>query len=78
MQKTQSIFFVPETGAPESAAVRASVIAENKPARLMAVIPADLAAGTYYIEVRTKLSGGGTKLKTVKKGTFGKPLTVTP
>ena len=44
----------------------------------MAVIPADLAAGTYYIEVRTKLSGGGTKLKTVKKGTFGKPLTVTP
>ena len=74
----QGIFFVPETGAPESAAVRASVIAENKPARLMAVIPADLAAGTYYMEVRTKLSGGGTKLKTVKKGTFGKPLTVTP
>jgi len=72
--EAQGIFFVPETGE----AVRAAVIAENKPARLMAVIPADLAAGTYYIEVRTKLSGGGTKLKTVKKGTFGKPLTVTP
>ena len=41
----QGIFFVPETGAP----VRAAVIAENKPARLMAIIPADLAAGTYYI-----------------------------
>ena len=58
--------------------VRCASVVENKPARLMAVIPADLAAGTYYIEVRTKLSGGGTKLKTVKKGTFGKPLTVTP
>ena len=70
----QGIFFVPETGE----AVRAAVIAENKPARLMAIIPADLAAGTYYIEVRTKYSGGGTKLKTVKKGSFGKPLTVMP
>ena len=70
----QGIFFVPETGE----AVRASVIAENKPARLMAIIPADLPAGTYYIEVRTKLSGGGTKLKSAKKGTFGKPLTVMP
>ena len=68
------IFFVPETGTP----VRAAVIAENKPARLMAIIPADLAQGTYYIEVRTKLSGGGTKLKAAKKGSFAKPLTVTP
>ena len=70
----QGIFFVSETGE----AVRAAVIAENKPARLMAIIPADLPAGTYYIEVRTKLSGGGTKLKSAKKGTFGKPLTVMP
>jgi len=72
--EAQGIFFVPETGTP----VRAAVIAENKPARLMAIIPADLAQGTYYIEVRTKLSGGGTKLKAVKKGSFAKPLTVTP
>ena len=41
--EAQGVFFVPETGNP----VRASVIAENKPARLMAIIPADLAAGTY-------------------------------
>ena len=72
--EAQGIFFVPETGTP----VRAAVIAENKPARLMAIIPADLAQGTYYIEVRTKLSGGGTKLKAAKKGSFVKPLTVTP
>ena len=31
---------------------RADVIAEHKPARLTAIIPADLEAGTYYIEVR--------------------------
>ena len=70
----QGIFFVPETGAP----VRAAVIAENKPARLMAIIPADLAAGTYYIEVRSKHSGGGKPLKAVKAGRFAKPLTVVP
>ena len=70
----QGIFFVPETGAP----VRAAVIAENKPARLMAIIPADLEAGTYYIEVRSKHSGGGKPLKAVKAGRFAKPLTVVP
>ena len=70
----QGIFFVPETGE----AVRAAVIAENKPARLMAIIPADLAAGTYYIEVRSKHSGGGKPLKAVKAGRFAKPLTVVP
>ena len=67
----QGIFFVPETGAP----VRAAVIAENKPARLMAIIPADLAAGTYYVEVRTKIDMGGKKLKTLKTGRFNKPFT---
>ena len=70
----QGIFFVPETGNP----VRASVIAENKPARVMAIIPADLPAGTYYIEVRSKHSGGGKPLKAVKAGRFAKPLTVVP
>ena len=67
----QGIFFVPETGE----AVRAAVIAENKPARLMAIIPADLAAGTYYIEVRTKYANATKQLKTLKAGRFGKALT---
>ena len=69
----QGIFFVPETGNP----VRASVIAENKPARVMAIIPADLAAGMYYIEVRTKIAEGGKALKNLKTGRFAKALTVT-
>ena len=69
----QGIFFVPETGE----AVRAAVIAENKPARLMAIIPADLAAGTYYIEVRTKYANATKQLKTLKVGRFAKPLTIT-
>ena len=69
---SQGIFFVPETGAP----VRAAVIAENKPARLMAIIPADLAAGTYYIEVRTKILEGNKSGKTLKTGRFNKALTV--
>jgi len=68
--EAQGIFFVPETGNP----VRASVIAENKPARLMAIIP-DLAAGTYYVEVRTKVDTKGKTLKTLKTGRFNKPLT---
>lgn len=69
----QGIFFVPETGE----AVRCSVIAENKPARLMAIIPQDLAAGTYYAEVRTKIAEGGKAIKVLKTGRFAKPLTVT-
>ena len=69
----QGIFFVPETGNP----VRAAVIAENKPARLMAIIPADLAAGTYYIEVRTKYANATKQLKTLKIRRFAKPLTIT-
>ena len=68
----QGIFFVPETGE----AVRAAVIAENKPARLMAIIPADLAADTYYIEVRTKYANATKQLKTLKVGRFAKPLTL--
>ena len=68
----QGIFFVPETGNP----VRAAVIAENKPARLMAIIPADLAAGTYYIEVRTKILEGNKSGKTLKTGRFNKAFTV--
>ena len=70
--KAQGIFFVPETGE----AVRAAVIAENKPARLMAIIPTDLAAGTYYIEVRTKILEGNKSGKTLKTGRFNKALTV--
>ena len=70
--EAQGIFFVPETGE----AVRATVIAENKPARLVAIIPADLPADTYYIEVHTKILEGNKSGKTLKTGRFNKALTV--
>ena len=56
--------------------VRCASVIENKPARLMAIIPADLAAGTYYIEVRTKILEGNKSGKTLKTGRFNKALTV--
>ena len=71
--ESQGIFFVAETGE----AIRATVIAENKPARLMAIIPADLPAGNRYVEVRTKYTVGGKPLKKAKIGRFTKPLTRT-
>ena len=54
-----------------------ALIAENKPARLMAIIPAGLKAGTCCIEVRTKYANAAKQLKTLKVGRFAKPLTVT-
>ncbi len=68
--ETQGIFFVPAKGKD----IRCTVIAENKPARLMALIPPTLPKGAYVIEVRTKYSGGGTALKTLKIGRFTKEL----
>lgn len=69
----QGLFFVPETGEP----IRASIYAENKPARIMAIIPADLPHGSWYIEIRTKYANATKQLKTLKIGRFDKPLTLT-
>ena len=69
----QGVFLVPE-GAGE--AVRCSVVAENKPARVMVMIPADIAGGTYYAEVRTKCDSSGKSTKTLRTGRFGRPLAV--
>jgi hypothetical protein len=67
------LFLIPETGGE----IRMEVIAENKPARLMALLPAQLAAGTYYAEVRTTVSQGNAKeSKQLKTGRFARPLTV--
>ncbi|MDE6706122.1 MAG: DUF4469 domain-containing protein [Treponemataceae bacterium] len=69
----QGVFLVPESGGE---AVRCSVVAENKPARLMVMIPADIAPGTYYAEVRTKIVEGNKSGKTLKAGRLGKVLSV--
>jgi hypothetical protein len=54
-----------------------SVIVENKPSRLIAMLPAGLPAGTYTLEVRTNYSSGsGHEGNQLKIGRFIKELTV--
>lgn len=69
----QGVFLVPESAGE---AVRCSVVAENKPARVMVMIPADIASGTYYAEVRTKIVEGNKSGKAMKVGRFGRVLSV--
>ena len=69
----QGVFLVPEVGGD---AVRCGVVAENKPARVMVMIPADIAPGAYYAEVRTKIVEGNKSGKTLKSGRLGKALSV--
>ncbi len=57
-------------------AVRCGVVAENKPARVMVMVPADIAPGAYYAEVRSRFMGNSQAGKTLKTGRFGKPLDV--
>ena len=71
--ESQGVFLVPETGN----AVRCGIVAENKPARIMAMIPADITAGTYYLEIRSKMDSSGKATKTLKAGRFNKALTIT-
>lgn len=71
--ETQGIFLIAEDGTE----TRATVIAENKPKRLMFLVPPDLATGTYILEVRTKVHDSSTELKNIKAGRFAKPVTCT-
>ena len=65
------IYLLEENGA----VTKLSVLVENKPARLIAMIPADLPSGIYTLEV--KASGTShNPLKTPKQGIFNKPLAV--
>jgi hypothetical protein len=76
--------FVPENGengifllSESGGETKLTVVAENKPARLMAMLPVDLAEGTFYLEVRTTYSQGNRQEgKQLKTGRFIKPLTV--
>jgi hypothetical protein len=70
---TNGIFLLPVAGGAE---VRLAVVVENKPARLIAMLPADLAAGEYHLEVRTKFVHGGKPAQTLKVGRFHKSLVV--
>ena len=67
----QGVFALTAAGA-----VRCEPVIEDKPARLMVMLPAGIEAGDFTREVRTKLHGAsGKSLKTMKRGAFGKTLT---
>ena len=65
------LWFMPETGE----AIRAEVIITNKPASLIAMIPAALTPGSYTLRIVTQYSGG-TLLKTPRVSVSDKKLIV--
>ena len=67
----QGVFFIGEDGE-----IRLSQVVENKPSRVLALLPADTAAGTYTVEVRTKNTGNKTDGKALKRGSFDRTVTV--
>ena len=67
----QGVFFISDGGE-----IRLSQIIEAKPARILAMLPADTAAGTYTVEVRTKNTGNKTDGKALKRGSFDRTVTV--
>ncbi|MBP3365932.1 MAG: DUF4469 domain-containing protein [Treponema sp.] len=73
LDEAQGVFLVPAEGGE---AVKCAVVAENKPARVMIMVPADVKPGAYYAEVRTKLFGNGGTSKTQRMGRFSKLLAV--
>jgi hypothetical protein len=54
---------------------KAAVVIENKPSRILAMIPA-LLKGTYKVRIITQFTGSGTLVKTPKIFEYTKPLTV--
>jgi hypothetical protein len=71
-QPDNGIFMIGENGAE----TKLAVIVENKPARLIAVMPADIPQGEYFVEVRTSWTSSGKPVKILKRGRYNKILTV--
>jgi hypothetical protein len=63
------LWFVDENGNE----TRAETIIENKPSRLLAMIP-NLTTAAYQIKVVSQFTGGGTLLKTPKTFTYQKKI----
>ena len=58
------MFFVDSSGAEHKVTRKLTV---NKPAQIIARVPADLAEGSVTLIVRTKYTVGGATLKTVRE-----------
>jgi hypothetical protein len=71
-EETNGVFIVDEHGTE----IKLSMIVENKPTNIIAVIPADVAPGVYFMEVRTSDNRGSKPLRTLKTGRFYKELIV--
>ena len=69
--KSCGLWFVAEDGKE----TKADIIIENKPSRIMAMIP-ELKGGTYQIKVVSQFSGGGKFLKLPKTFTYPKSLQI--
>jgi nucleoid DNA-binding protein len=67
------LWFVADSGAE----TKAEVLVENKPSRIIALIP-DLPDGNYQVKVVTQFTGSGTAVKTPKVFVYQKILTVNP
>jgi hypothetical protein len=59
--------------APDGKEYKASTLVENKPARLIVMLP-DLPSGVYTLEVRTHYTSGNKPGKRLRKAQFAKPL----
>jgi hypothetical protein len=59
-------------------AIKLPQVIENKPSRIMAMLPADLPQGAYFVELRTTFAGtdSAKPLHTLKTSRFNKELTV--
>ena len=61
----------------EGTAKRCTTVIENKPERLMVLVPVDTASVDYYVEVRTTFVATSSKeAKTLKTGRYAKPVAV--
>ena len=65
----QGVFLLTSSGE-----VRCATIIENKPARLLVLLPADISAGEFSVEVRTRLGSDRNPRKNVKSGKYAKTL----
>ncbi|MDR1458892.1 MAG: DUF4469 domain-containing protein [Bacteroidales bacterium] len=65
------VFFIAAGGTE----YRAATFVENKPSRLIVMIP-ELPSGTYSLEIRTNFIKVATPGKQLRKARFGKPLTM--
>ena len=69
------VYFIPEAN-PEGRVKVSGHLAENTSVKLIGVIPPELTAGAWQVEVVTQFSGGSNPLKEPRTISFGSPLTV--